>query len=351
MPYIQYLPALAEVNDVLVIVPEIDMATRKFMGWNSSALMLVEDVRFLINPSENEIINLFEQYDNTNTWCMFSGINSFAMVSDCFKKSLSYHLHRGIITEPPLIYNHPLWQHALRFALKDWSYVRYLDKVFVMGDAFLSYYRFWSKRWKVIPFVYCTEWKERSSAIYAEKSDKLKVLYVGSLSHRKNVQLLFKAIAKLSLKEQQQLKLGLVGDGECMTELRALLQSEKILAEVVFYGMQPMDQVPTFMQQYDVLCLPSLHDGWGAVINEALTLGMYVICSDHCGAQYLVKRSSGKNGQIFKSNDTESLKNVLEYCLSAQKEICTTVDERIDWARHHIHGKVVAHYFIENLKI
>ena len=351
MPYIQYLHTSAEVNDVLVIVSEVDMAARKLMGWNSSASMLVKGVRFLINPSTNEIINLFEQYDYTDTWCMFSGINSFAMVSDCFKKSLSYHLHRGVITEPPLIYNHPLWQHALRFALKDWCYVRYVDKLFVMGDAFLSYYRFWSKRWKVIPFVYCTEWRERSLVVHVEKSDKLKVLYVGSLSHRKNVQLLFKAIAKLSLKEQQQLKLGLVGDGECMAELRALLQSEKIWAEVVFYGMQPMSQVPVFMQLYDVLCLPSLHDGWGAVINEALTLGLYVICSDHCGARYLIQHDGGKNGQVFRNNDTESLKSALEYCLFCKKEICTTIDERIDWARHHIHGKVVARYFIDNLKV
>lgn len=49
-----------------------------------------------------------------------------------------------------------------------------------------------------------------------------------------------------------------------------------------------MSEVPEFMQHNDVLILPSLHDGWGAVVNEAMTLGLYVIVSDRCGAKALI---------------------------------------------------------------
>lgn len=352
MPYIKYLTTFREVNEVWVIVPEVDMSIRKEMGWNASNWMENNDIKFLVNFSEMEVVKLYQQFDRTDTWCMYSGINSFPMVSKCFRASLNYHLKRGVITEPPLIYNHPLWQHALRFALKDWRYVKYIDKVFVMGDEFVSYYRFWSNKWNVYPFIYCTEWKDRVQVPNsAHVSKKLKILYVGALSHRKNVQLLLHSVESIERDQQSQLLLGLVGDGDQIEQLKKQVQSENFNTEIFFYGIQPMDKVASYMEQYDILCLPSLHDGWGAVVNEALTLGLYVICSDHCGAQYLIKQSNGRCGCVFKSNDANSLKQVLLQCIVQQNELKQKINERINWARNHIHSEIVARYFIEKLEL
>lgn len=50
-----------------------------------------------------------------------------------------------------------------------------------------------------------------------------------------------------------------------------------------------MNEIPHIMENHDILILPSLHDGWGAVVNEAITMGLYIITSDKCGAKALIK--------------------------------------------------------------
>jgi glycosyltransferase involved in cell wall biosynthesis len=333
------------VQDVVVIVPEVNLGERNSLGWNANKWLQTKGVNFVVAPSTQKVEELFRKYEKTNTWCLFSGINAFPLIVPWFRASLKYQVKRGIITEPPYVYEHPLWQHALRFALRDWIYVKHIDKIFVMGDDYLKYYRFWSKRWEVIPFIYCTEWRERST-ITEEKGDKLKVLYVGSLSHRKNVDCLLMASMLLSKEEQEHIEIGIVGDGEKKQHLEQLASSS--YSTIHFFGTMPMEKVPQIMEQYDLLVLPSLHDGWGAVVNESLMLGLYVICSNHCGAKYLLKDPD--NGCVFQSNNFYDLKSALQKCLDKATVIRDGMPKRIVWSRRHIHGEAVANYFYNKLK-
>lgn len=349
MPYINELHNFKDIQDVYVIVPETDINTRKDMGWDSSTYKNNKTgVIFIVNPTQEEIIDLFNKYNNTNTWGLFSGITSFPFVTKYFKLSLSYNIKRGIITEPPFLYNHPLWQHAIRFAIKDWKYTKYIKKVFLMGDEFIPYYQFWSKNWDVIPFMYCTEWKDRKKYSVNQQNNKLKILFVGSLSHRKNVQLLFKAIKELNNDEQKEIEIGIIGDGNERNDLIELANDKNFNSK--FYGIIPMDKIPEIMAKYDMLCLPSLHDGWGAVVNEAITLGLYVLCSEACGSKYIIKKSYFLCGNIFKNNDPNSLKEMISDCLTNKEIIKAKINERIYWAKNNIKGNILSEYLINNLK-
>lgn len=349
MPYINELHKIDNIQDIYVIAPEVNTENRKNMGWKSS-IYSNNNVNFLINPSFNEVNNLFNKYNNTNTWGVFSGITSFPFVTKYFKMSLSFNIKRSIITEPPYLYNHPLWQHALRFAIKDWRFVKHINKVFLMGDEFIPYYKFWSRKWDVIPFMYCTEWKERKDTVKPNnENSKLKILFVGSLSYRKNVQLIFKALSLLNESEQQEIELGIIGDGEARKELE---QMATLIPQIniLFYGTKPMNTISDYMVQYDILCLPSLHDGWGAVINEAITLGLYAICSDHCGAKYIIKKSNLLCGSIFTNNNPNSLSEILKDCITKREQIRNETNKRIKWAFNNIKGNIVANYFIKHLE-
>lgn len=136
-----------------------------------------------------------------------------------------------------------------------------------------------------------------------------------------------------------------MGDGEQRATIEQILTKAK--AKVIMYGTQPMEKVSEIMQAYDVLILPSKHDGWGAVVNEALILGLYVICSNHCGASYLLKEE--QQGLIFSLEDTDSLNCVIESCISRRYWIRQTVDLRIAWSKVHISGTAVAKYFMQQL--
>lgn len=335
MPYIKLLSTLPNVEELIVISPYTDLGERKDMGWHVGDY----GVKTIIAPSDNEVRALLERFDNKETWCLFSGINAFKEVANWMKMSLKYDVRRGVITEPPRTYIYPLWMHWIRFALKDWRYVKYFDRFYIMGDEYVSYYQMWSKKWHVIPFMYCTDWKERTMPVPSSK--KLRLLFVGELCHRKNVGLLLDAI-----KGNEKTETGIVGDGD---EREMLMTKARENGDnVTFYGSKPMEEVANIMQQYDVLVLPSRQDGWGAVVNEALTLGLYVICSDQCGAKFLLRDES--RGMIFRSESCNDLRGKIAHCVEKIEDIRGSVESRIEWSRENISMRAVAEYFLNGLK-
>lgn len=343
MPYIKEMANFRKCERICIVVPESDMQSRVDMGWERqlNKAKSSDKIEIIVSPSDNEVKELFSLYTNKGkVFCFFSGITSFESVRKWLDISLKYDVVRNIITEAPLVYNHPLWMHAIRFFMKDFKYVKHIENVFLMGDDFIDYYRFWSRRWQVYPFMYCTEWKSRVRDIADEGN--LKILFVGSLSHRKSVRLLLEAS-----KGVENVEIAIVGDGEERQKLESMVRESSL--NVHFYGVKQMGEVSEIMQEYDVLVLPSLHDGWGAVVNEALTMGLYVICSDRCGAKYLLKDSL--LGSIFKSGDVIDLENRIRDCLKNKSEIRSTTYERIDIARGKIHGKVVAKYLLNKIGI
>ena len=168
--------------------------------------------------------------------------------------------------------------------------MKHINGVYTNKKYYEWYYRSISKRWKVFPFIYVTEGFDVKPVLL---HDDMKVLYVGSLSERKNVKVLIEAMKGL-----HNVQLNIVGDGEKRHELEALSKEYAVSAN--FLGTMQMKDIPNEMQKNDVLVLPSLYDGWGAVVNEALTQGLYVVCSDKCGAKDLLHNK--KIGITFKNN-------------------------------------------------
>lgn len=340
LPYIQQLSEFDNVERVVYVAPVVTISSREGMGW-SSKVDENNSIEYIIAPSQSDVESLFKECEY-NAYLFFSGITAFPDVEKWFKMSLDYHVKRAIITEPPFVYSKPLWMHACRFLLNDYRYIKYIDKLFLMGTDYLWYYKMWSKKWDVIPFGYCTKWVERTIPSPSEK--KIKLLFVGSLSKRKNVKLVIDALSKLSEDKQQQIDFGIIGSGE--EEFLLKNSIEDLKSNIVFYGKMPIEKVSFLMQEHDVLILPSKHDGWGAVVNEALTLGLYVICSDKCGAKSLL--SNSQLGKIFSSDDSYELAKVIEK-LPSISELRNTIPYRIEWSRNNISPSVIAQMLLTHV--
>lgn len=121
-----------------------------------------------------------------------------------------------------------------------------------------------------------------------------RLLYVGNLVPLKRVHLIIEALRHLP----EHVVLDVVGDGPLREQLQALAAAAAP-GRVIFHGRRPMPEIPSFMGNADCLVLPSDHDGWGAVISEALLAGTRVVCSDRCGAQVVVRASGA--GQVFET--------------------------------------------------
>jgi glycosyltransferase involved in cell wall biosynthesis len=157
---------------------------------------------------------------------------------------------------------------------------------------------------KVFPFAYflppIAEQERRA------ENKRAHIAYVGQLIRRKRVDLLMRA-AKLL--QRSDYDLTVVGDGPEMARCRRLIGNSLPLPQQHWVGVEPMAKVRRMMETFDVLVLPSAHDGWGAVVSEALLVGTPVICSDRCGAAAAVYRP--EMGRIFRHGDVNDLRTNL----------------------------------------
>lgn len=137
-------------------------------------------------------------------------------------------------------------------------------------------------------------------------SKTVSVLWVGRMLKWKNVDLLIKVLARLK-NEGKDFKLTLVGDGPERERLHRL--ADKMLGDK-YYTIQdfiPASAVPALMAQHNIYVLPSnAYEGWGAVINEAMSVGCAVVASDKTGAG-VAMIEHGVNGMLFKSGSEYSL--------------------------------------------
>lgn len=120
-------------------------------------------------------------------------------------------------------------------------------------------------------------------------------IFVGNLIELKRVDRLISAIASLN---RPDVDLLVVGSGPEEVSLKAQA-SELLPGQVQWLGRKTMSEIPAVMAQADCLVLPSRHDGWGAVVSEALMVGTPAICSDACGSSVVVQTSGC--GGVFKS--------------------------------------------------
>jgi glycosyltransferase involved in cell wall biosynthesis len=76
-------------------------------------------------------------------------------------------------------------------------------------------------------------------------------------------------------------------------------------SRVNFLGFQQPASIPEVFAGADIFVLPSRHDGWGVVVNEALGAGLPIIVSDCVGARDLVE--DGRNGFVTRAGDADGL--------------------------------------------
>ena len=137
--------------------------------------------------------------------------------------------------------------------------------------------------------------------------DRLRFLYCGQLIRRKGVDLLLAAFCKAAA-VFPKIELVLVGEGPIGTELQSQIPPP-IRPRVRFAGFQPVAELPRFFAAADVFVLPSRHDGWGVVVNQAVAAGLPLICSGR-------RRSGG--GPRGRERERPYLRGGLQRASSAQ---------------------------------
>jgi len=147
----------------------------------------------------------------------------------------------------------------------------------------------------VIPYG-CPQPIKEDERKWYNGEEKLKVLYVGGLSQRKGLSYMLEALHSI----ENNISFSYIGSGDA----NDLIQST--FPDANYMGTMAHEEVLKQMKGHDVLIFPSLFEGFGMVITEAMSQGMIVIASDHTALPDIADETSSVCIPIRDSNIIES---------------------------------------------
>ena len=152
--------------------------------------------------------------------------------------------------------------------------------------------------------------KIKNAAVYTGNR-KLKLLFVGGLSQRKGIADVFEAVKGL----ENYVELTIVGlkSGPGCSAL------DQALSQHTWIPSLPHQQVLELMREHDALLFPSLFEGFGLVITEAMSQGIPVITTERTAGPDLI--THGEDGWLINAGDTQQLKDAITALLSRPQDV------------------------------
>jgi glycosyltransferase involved in cell wall biosynthesis len=206
-----------------------------------------------------------------------------------------------------------------------------VDGVLVSGTKNMEYWRHYMGPdfpMFLLPYAVDNEWFQERSRLAAAARPELQaelnldpgrpvILFASKLQTRKHCNDLIAAYEKLSVGggAEPEPYLVIVGDGE---EREALERQAAAtgFSSIRFCGFRNQSELPRYLDLCSVFVLPSRHEPWGLIVNEAMNAGRAVIVSDDVGCQPDLV-TDGVEGCVYPVRDVEALADALRRVLAS----------------------------------
>lgn len=154
-----------------------------------------------------------------------------------------------------------------------------------------------------------------------EHDGKFRIMYPGTLNWHQGVDLAIRAMGRVRRKAPQA-EFHIYGIGAAQQMLMDLARDLNLEEAVVFHGPKPFHQIPTIMENADVVVVPKRRDSFGneafsTKTLEAMSVGVAVVLADTDIDRYYFDDSTVK---FFRAGDEEDLANAL-LCLIEKPEV------------------------------
>lgn len=151
----------------------------------------------------------------------------------------------------------------------------------------------------------------------ARRSEPVRILWCGRFIAWKHPELAVRLAEQLSRKGYD-FRLDMIGSGEEEQSVRQLAVASGLEERIAFLGNMPNARILEYMRGSPIFIFTSDRgEGWGAVLNEAMSNGCAVVASDSAGSPpFLIE--DGVNGYLFRSGDLCSLTDKVERLIRDQ---------------------------------
>lgn len=163
-------------------------------------------------------------------------------------------------------------------------------------------------------------------------SEPLKLIFVGAVDHRKGIHHLLKVVSDMG----DQVDVKLVGVYDTQGDI---YQRYKNHENIHFCGFATHDILAGLYQESDVFVFPTLGEGFGMVVIEAMSCGLPVIISDVAGGNDAI--TDGVDGFEFEAGNDEQLRQKIQWFLDHKEQLPTMginareTAEGYTWEKYH----------------
>ena len=119
---------------------------------------------------------------------------------------------------------------------------------------------------------------------YNLKEDDKIILFVGRVASEKSIDTIIKALEIIKKRDNNKVKLLIVGNGPAMDELQQLTRTLKVEKDVVFAGTVSNEEIQHYYKMAYLFTITSTSESFGIVIIEALASGIPVLAVRAPGA-------------------------------------------------------------------
>ena len=168
--------------------------------------------------------------------------------------------------------------------IKDWNLEKYENKISIAHEHFLDFNEFKTKK----------KFDERNNLVG----------YVGRLSEEKGTLNFVKAIL-LILKQRDDLKFLIGGDGQLRDNIEKYLEKENLDDKVKLAGWIPHGELPDYLNKLKLLAIPSYTESGPLIALEAISCGTPILATSVGHIPNIVK--DGETGFILENNTSECI--------------------------------------------
>ena len=168
---------------------------------------------------------------------------------------------------------------------------------------------------KIFRWGYFPECQVDTSNIRQQKT----ILFAGRLLDWKHAETVIET-ARLLKRDGFEFKVNIVGDGPDRERLTKLKSKYKLDDCVEFLGSKTHSEVLDIMKRTGIYMFTSdFNEGWGAVLNEAMSNGCAVVASSAIGSvPFLITHN--ENGMVYKYGDNRNAYRVVKELLSDKQK-------------------------------